>query len=336
MLMRGTLFVLAILASSTSTAFAQTGAWADKLFGGNTVHEFGTVPRGAQLKYSFKMTNIYKVPLDITEVRANCGCLTAKESVKTLQPQESATIDINMDATRFSGAKTIKILVSVGPQFVSTATLTVTANARQDVVFNPGEIEFGVVGRGQRPAKQIDVEYAGKGNWQVTEIVKNREAPFDLKVEDLPIQFQGRGYRLTATIKAEAAAGSFKQEVILKTNDQQNPALSFFVAGTIQASLSVNTQLVSMPAVKVGGSESKKIVVRSSQPFRVAAVQGLGNGLTAAIPDRESTTQIIELRFSPAKPGMVRQELVIRTDMNESVTIMFEGAGVGDEETSTK
>jgi len=234
-----------------------------------------------------------------------------------------------MDATRFSGAKTIKIHVSVGPQFVSTATLTVTANARQDVVFNPGEIDFGIVGRGQHPVKQIDVEYAGKGNWQVTEIVKNREAPFDLKVEDLPIQFQGRGYRLSAAIKSEAAAGAFKQEVILKTNDPQNPVLSFFVMGNIQGSgLTVNSQLVSMPSVKIGTSESKRIVVRGGQPFRIAAIQGLGDGLTAAIPDKESTTQIVELRFSPKQAGDVRHEIIILTDQKESVTVRFEGAGL--------
>jgi hypothetical protein len=145
----------------SQTATAQTTAWADKLFGGSTMHDFGMVPRGAQLKYSFKMTNIYKEPLQITQVRVSCSCLTATPSTNVLMPNESATLDINMDGRQFSGAKTIRIYVSVGPKYISTATLTVTANARQDVVFTPNDLDFGNVSRGQTPTRSIDVEYTG-------------------------------------------------------------------------------------------------------------------------------------------------------------------------------
>ncbi len=46
-------------------------AWAEKLFGpaANLVHDFGTVPRGAQLHHAFVMTNIYPVAIEITSIR---------------------------------------------------------------------------------------------------------------------------------------------------------------------------------------------------------------------------------------------------------------------------
>jgi len=329
MIMRTALFTLAFLLGSTSAALAQTGAWADKLFGGTTSHDFGVVPRGAQLKFSFKMTNIYKVPLTITDIRSTCGCMTTKPSVKTLRPQESATLDINMDAARFNGQKTVKIFVTVGPEYVSTATLTASANARQDVVFNPGEIDFGSVAAGKTNTKQIDVEYAGNHDWRVVEIVKNGAAPFDLKVEELPVKFRGRGYRLVATLKADAAAGPFKQEVILKTNDQETPVLSFFVQGNIQGGgLAVTPKAVNLGDVKVGATETKKIVVRSGQDFQIASIGGLGNGLTATIPNRTAATQIVELRYAPTQAGPLRQELVIRTEQNETVTVVVEANAV--------
>src|SRR5688572_33266819 len=111
------------------TAAAQT-AWANKLFGNETSHDFGTVARGAQLKHSFKMTNIYKVPLEIIQTRVSCGCVTVTPSSKTLQPGESGTLDVNMDGTRFNGQKSVDIHITVGPEFVSTATIQVKANAR--------------------------------------------------------------------------------------------------------------------------------------------------------------------------------------------------------------
>src|SRR5438105_12806441 len=111
-------------------------------------------------------------------------------------------LNVNLHDTLFSGHKTVKIFVSVGPEYVSTATLTVRAHARTDVVFNPGEIDFGLIHRGQSPGKFIDVEYAGSFPWGVSEIVKNSTAPFELKVEELKSR-GSRGYRIHASVKPD-------------------------------------------------------------------------------------------------------------------------------------
>lgn len=331
--MRKLLFALLALASlaliwNTHRAAAQTGAWADKLFGGQTAHDFGTVPRGAQLKYTFKITNIYKVPLEITNVRVTCGCVTATPSTKILQPNETAQLHINMDGTRFSGHKTVTVYVTVGPEYISTATLRISANARLDVVFNPGEIDFGLVHKGDTPTRYIDVEYAGALNWQVSEIVKNANAPFDLKVEDLR-QRGVKGYRIFATIKPDAPAGPFKQEILLKTNDSTSPVLTFNILGNVQATLQVTPAHVVLSGMKVGDAETRKIVVRGNRPFRILAIDGQGDGITAQIPDREAATQILEVRFQPTRPGDTKKTLTIRTSLdNESVTVLVEGTAI--------
>ena len=81
-----------VLALATAAVLAAPAApqteWANKLFE-ETSKDFGTCPRGAQLKHTFKMTNIYKVPLDIADIKVDCGCLTWNLSQKTLQPNET-------------------------------------------------------------------------------------------------------------------------------------------------------------------------------------------------------------------------------------------------------
>src|SRR5262249_46290585 len=89
--MRKVFLSVALLALIAPKAPAQS-AWADKLFGGKTTHHFGTVARGSQLVHTFTMTNIYTVPLDITNIRSTCGCLTATPSTKRLKPQETGTL----------------------------------------------------------------------------------------------------------------------------------------------------------------------------------------------------------------------------------------------------
>src|SRR5262245_57784647 len=108
------LWTVVALALTAGPASAQTGAWADKLFAGKTSHSFGTAARGTQLHHEFTLTNIYSVPLEITNVRSSCGCLTATPSVKSLKPKETATLNINVDTRKFSGPKTFNIFVTVG------------------------------------------------------------------------------------------------------------------------------------------------------------------------------------------------------------------------------
>jgi hypothetical protein len=323
--------VLATFAfSSAAAAQVPNGAWADKLFGGAVTHDFGVVPRGAQLKYSFKMVNIYKVPLTITDVRVSCGCVKAEPTTKVLQPNESGQVNITMDARQFNGQKSVRIYITVGPQWISTAALTVLANARGDVVFSPNEIDFSTTQQGEKPARSIDVEYAGTfGDWRVTEIVKNSSAPFDLKVEELPRGAGGvarRGYRIVATVKPDAPAGTFKQEVILKTNDPSNSALTFQIVGNVQAGLAVTPNPIFVSGLRVGDSQTKKVIIRASRPFSIKGIDGQGDGITVAdVSTKQDRTQVLTINIQPSHEGTIRRQLTIRTDLqNETTSLMVE------------
>ena len=322
--------LFAILTLTPAIIAQQPAAWADKLFAGELTHDFGVIARGSQLKHAFKFTNIYKVPLDITEVRVSCGCVKAESSVKTVQPGESAAININMDARQFNGSKTVRVYVTVGPKFISTATLTVNANARGDVAFSPNEIDFGNLQRGQTPSKTIDIEYTGSlVDWRVVEIFKDPSAPFDLKVEALPRLVNAaarRGYRLTATLKADAPTGSFKQEVILKTNDASAATVPFNVVGGVQASLSVSPNPILVNGMKVGESVTKKVFVRSAKPFKILSVEGQGEGVTVDVPTRQDNSLVLTVTIAPTKAGALRRPLMIRTDLDSEMTpLIIEG-----------
>lgn len=315
------------------TAAAQEAPWANKFFGNVLTKDFGIVAKGAQLKYSFKVTNIYKVPMEITNIRVTCGCLTVTPKTMVLEPNESRNLDINMDGRRFSGPKSINIFVTFGPQFVSTATLTVTANTRQDVVLNPGEIDFGVAQRGSSPSQFIDVEYAGALDWRLTEIVKNGNAPFELRVEEVmrqSAQVRRVTYRIHATLKPDAAAGNFKEEILLKTNDPASPSLTFAISGNVQAALTAAPALVSLNSLRVGEIQEKKVVIRGSRPFRITNIDGQGQGISAQAPsDRTASTHIVTVRCRMDQPSELRKSLLVHTNLdNETVVVTVEAKAV--------
>ena len=118
---------------SASRSEQTTDQWASNLFFGVFSHDFGSVPFGTELKHRFKMKNIYAVPLQITGIRHSCGCLsfsTSHANRKPLPPGEEGWIDIEVDSRRITGYKKIKIYITVGREFNSTAGLDITVDVR--------------------------------------------------------------------------------------------------------------------------------------------------------------------------------------------------------------
>src|SRR5688500_4672078 len=52
------------------------------------VHDFGTVPQGTILTQRFTITNLYAVPMQVSDPRVSCGCTTGTLTKRVLQPRE--------------------------------------------------------------------------------------------------------------------------------------------------------------------------------------------------------------------------------------------------------
>jgi hypothetical protein len=327
--MKNKVLALAALLMCGLALPAQTQEWADKLFAkGGTTHNFGNVPRGAVLSFRFPMTNIYAVPLEITGTRVSCGCVTVTPTVKVLQPKETAYLDISMDGRRFTGQKSVNIYVTVGPQYTSTATLEVSANSRADIVFNPGQVSFGVAAAGQTPTQTIDIEYAGVLDWRINGIAQHN-FPVETRLTELYRERGRAGYRLHVTLKSSAPGGTFKHELLLQTNDPASLLVPVLVEGTVQAPLSVVPGTVKLPLAKVGQEQTQRVLLvgNGPSPFRVLAIDGLTADLTADLPAAPDKKQIITLKWKPVQPGELKRELRFKTDLDGGVsaTALVEG-----------
>ncbi len=331
--MRKLVFVIVAVAAFASPAAAQNEApWAAKLFDSKTDHDFGSVAHGTQMLHKFAFKNIYAVPLDVTISRISCGCTTATTSTARVGSKEAGTIDVNMNGRLFTGPRTVSVFVtfsnrSVTPEVYSTAELRVIANSRQDIVFNPGAVSLGVVPQGQGAAQDITVEYAGTGDWKVTDVVTNG-LPVEAKVEPLRTRPGTVGYKVSVSLKADAPAGALKGEMFLKTNDSVSPLLPVLVEGNVQASLSVSPSLVRVSA-QPNESRGASVAVRGAKPFKILSVEGLGEGVTLAndLPTAAAETHRLTIQVKKSEAGDFRRKLKITTDAQKApLTVIVEGS----------
>jgi hypothetical protein len=276
--------LLALIITAVAATAAPAQNWAEKMFPDGIANDFGVVPHGAQLFHQFKIKNIYAVRMEITSIVPGCGCVTATASKRVLEANEEATLDVSMDARRFTGAKSVIVRVTVGPEFTSSADVKVTASSRADVVFNPGDVEFGAVDHGQAASQTVDVEYAGPLDWRISELVVGKDQPFEASQTETYRKPGKVGYQLKVTLKADAAPGPVRETLYLKTNDPTSPTLPVLVTGEVQAVLSVSPTKLSIGSIHIGETVTKEVVLRGGKAFRVLGVEGMGDGVAGLRP----------------------------------------------------
>ncbi|MGL4552281.1 MAG: DUF1573 domain-containing protein [Gemmataceae bacterium] len=326
-MMRG-LWALAAVAAWTAAAPAQ--GWAEKMFPKGLTHDFGSQPRGAQTTHAFPITNPYAVPMEITEVKSGCGCVTASAAKRTLGPRETTVIEVRMDGTRYVGSKSVGVRVTVGPKFISSAELRVSAFGRTDVVFNPGQVAFGSVAAGETPTKTVDVEYAGPLDWRINEVLA-RDVPYTVEMRENFRRPGQVGYRMTVTLKKDAPVGPLKHELTLRTNDPATPAVAVLVEGQVQSSLSVSPASLSLGVIRPSDALTRRVVVKGATPFTVTEVKadGVGVELVGPLPDKAASLQFLTLKVQADAAGPFRRQVTIRTSAQDApLTLEIDGLTV--------
>lgn len=316
--------VLAALIFLLPAAAQDQYGWAQKLISVNgkpSEHDFGTVAKGSLLPHQFPIKNIYGVPLNV-QLGVSCDCVTVTCNKPVLQPHESATLDVKMDTRRFNGPKEVTIFFTVtNQQFFSTALLKVKAFCRTDVAMNPGVVNFNIVPRGEQRQSQVTVEYAGMLDWRISEPPPNDL--FDVKIAEKYRQPGRVGYVVQMSLKNDAPAGSYKQELFLSTNDVNAPNLPIPFELTVQPALSVVPEVSRFAGAAVGNTKEQILFVRSGgKPFRITSVEGLENDITLAEPlsSEPKPVHLVKLKFTPTTAGRVNRKLKFITDGGEGLT----------------
>lgn len=300
-------------------------------------HNFGDVPHGTLCTHTFTITNVYDVPMQVVEVRKSCTCLDYVPVTKVLQPNETADFAVTMNAGKFVGANTQTVYVTVGPKYVSTAVIRLSANSKTDVTLSPGAVAFGTVSPGAKASQSLKLEYKGRSrDWKVTEVVAAPQGAVTAQVTETDrggLLRGGAEYTLTVTLRPTVAPGPIAEQVTLRTNDPTNPLIQVAVTGAVAAPIEVAPTRVKIDGIEVGQSAAQRVLVRAAKPFRVLGVDGGGAGVTVELPSTARTplpVQVITVKFDPAQAGLVSRDLSIKTDLDggATVTIPVEAEGV--------
>jgi hypothetical protein len=320
--MRMRLFaVVCLLVASFTAAPSCAEAWVAKMFE-KQEHNFGTVARGSDTVYRFAVKNIYKQDIELLSVRSSCGCTSPSIEKKVLKTGDVGYVTAAFNTRTFTGVHGATLTVEVrwndgGNWRRGETQLRVNGNIRGDVVFTPGAVRFDSVDQGKISEQNVVVAYAGRSDWKIVDV---RGASDDLEVEMTRKQqsSQRATYELLVRLKDSAPAGYFNDQLVIVTNDEQNPRIPMYISGRVVSAISAPDSVL-LGEVARGGQVSKKIIIRGRAPFRILSVQCEDEECFQFNTDDQARERhIVEIVFNANRdPGTVRQTIHLATDLGE-------------------
>ncbi|NOX54481.1 MAG: DUF1573 domain-containing protein [Planctomycetes bacterium] len=316
---------LALLGASV--AKGQAADWAEKMFEARS-HDFGVVARGSDVRYRFKLKNIYQQTVHIASVQKTCGCTEARISKTTLQPGETAYIEVEMDTRRFIHRKDSNVIVTFDAPYYAQVYLPITAYIRTDVVVTPGSANFGTVEQGKSSQVKLDVAYAGRHDWKILRVEPDSE-----HVEARAVETRREGmyvnYDLIVTLKPTAPPGLFRSQIILVTDDQNGSRVPVLVEARIEAEYTVMPAVVSLGILHPGERKMVNVVVKGRKPFKIEKIECEVGEPTfkVRLPKTAQTVHVLPLTVvAPEKPGTISETFTL-TIAGESAAVTFKVYG---------
>jgi hypothetical protein len=317
MLRHAVFLTLAWMVLGTASAPAQN--WVASVFP-ERAYDFGTVARGSKIRHAFKVVNTTAQDIHISDWRTKCGCTDVRVGARQIPPGTQTVVEATIDTSRFQGYKASGLtLVLDRPQY-REVDLNLTCFIRNDVLLNPGQVDFGVVTRKSKPTVTLTLSYlGGQTDWAVTkmETIKPLVSAHLRELERSP--GSALQYQLTVTLDPAAPSGYFKDEITLLTNDPSSPKIPITVSANVQAAVTVSPSILVIGRVQPGQVVKKTILVRSSQPFKVTEIDAKAGEIEASgVSDAARALHSVTLTFSaPKQVGSYNGTVEISTDLKD-------------------
>ena len=204
-----------------------------------TNFHFGTVPPTDILQHDFMVTNVGDTLLLITNVQPGCGCTTAGEWDRQVQPGKTGRIPIQFNPASFNGTVTKAIMVFCNGSVQAMYTLHIQANVLRPFEVKPSFIHF------------LPVENEAAGEEKVVRIVNNLEEWVSLETPvctnpvfkaELRTLRPGREFELH--VAYERSATNAQGVIRIHTSSTNQPVISLNVALRLQPPVSVMPEVI--------------------------------------------------------------------------------------------
>lgn len=266
--------------------------WARAMIDKDQLHiNYKSVAKGQDVYFKIRVKNIYKEEMQITGLSTSCGCISWDENRGTVVENRGGIlpvpivipsgkeqfITLRLDTVRHQGEQKNKLAhitfmnTSAGPVLGrGAATITVEGYIRSDVVLQPGSVNFGSVDPEKGAEQRVVVNYAGRSDWKL--ISATCSSPFlSAQIEEKSRANGLVHYDVVVKLKETARSGQLRDQLILVTDDINNPQIPIQVDARIESDIIVTD--ANFGTLIPGKPKTIRVIVRCTKtpakPFKI-------------------------------------------------------------------
>jgi hypothetical protein len=240
------------------------------------VKDFGVVPKGDKLDWSFIIKNTGNADLQIIAARPGCGC-TVADFDKVIKPGESGKVNAHVDTTNFAGPIAKGVTVETNDPNTPTSQLTIHAVVKPYVEAYPaGFVRFNML-QGDTESQSLVFYSEEDDPFQITKI----EVPGDYvkasfkKIEVDSEKAQGVGrpgqnqYKVDITVGGpDAKIGPLADKVHIITNSKHQPEYFVSLSGVIRPTIRVEPLGINFGEIAPSDSAATRVVMLKSNDLK--------------------------------------------------------------------
>lgn len=341
------LVLAGLVLTVTATSFAEDAEWVRAMFDKEVLWiNYKSVAKGQDVYFKIRVNNVYPEDMQITGLATSCGCLSWDENKPgpngtvglpgaiVIPSGQSKTITLRLDTIRHHGEKrgtygTVTMFDPVRNQF-GTVTIHAEGYIRSDIVLQPGSVNFGSVEPNKGAEQRIAVSYAGRNNWTLTSAKFN--SPF-LSAEIVE-KSRGNGlvnYDLIVKLKDSVPVGQLRDQMMLITDDLNNPQIPIHVEGKIEPEIVVTD--ANFGTLVPGKPKEAQVIVRytKSPPkaFKIEKCERTEQDSSIKIKKSDGLKPLhqISLTFTPPNTPGLFEETFYLTISGREEPIEFKARG---------
>jgi hypothetical protein len=274
---------ISIPAQTPATAAAGTNSGPRIQFA-EVSHDFGIVAAGDLVPYTFVFTNSGDQTLEVTNVHPACGCTTASDWTKRVEPGQTGTIPIQFNSTEFNGPVEKTVEVRSTDKSHSLVTLSVKGTVWRAIEVTPQFVFL-----------NYSTE-AATNPWTTVSIVNNLDIPLTVyppewnsRVMDVELKTNepGHSFELIVAVKPPLQRNANAQ-ITLKTSSTNMPEIRLTAMVHVQPIVSINPARLVLPAPPLASQITNSVRIQNIGTNHVTVSE-------AAVNYKEVEVQLKEL-----------------------------------------
>lgn len=253
-------------------------------------YEFGKVDSGEVVKHDFVFTNTGDQTLEIKDVRPGCGCTTAGNWDKQVEPGKTGKIPIQFNSGGYSGVVHKPVTVLCNDPTKQSLSLGLQGTIWRAFEIIPTYAVFNLM-----PEVQTN-------QTQTVRIISNNDQPVTVSdpacnnpafKTELKTLREGKEFELRVTIDSSQIPGTTSAPITVKTSSDKMPVISLTAFAMMQPLLAVNPPQINLPAGPLPKAMQSIVTVQNNGTNSVVLTEphvskdGLDVKLEERLPGRQ-------------------------------------------------